>query len=345
MQEHFLTHSKLLEDANAFLDGRMRSEEATQFPEETHRLLAGVLDEELRHVVARNGLDIRVARDFPEGAGQGARVVRHLGGAGVGHKLALAGDGEAHEGGKEIADDSDHEGDEHRDGDASAFVVLVAPPLAGSVNQPPERQLGQHREDADEDDGDDEEADVAVADVGQLVRDNALKLFVVQFVDNALGEGYGIGAVVDAAGEGVEGIVVDDVDAGHFHALRDAEVLHEVIDTLVILAVQRFSPGSRLNHLDVGEISDDEPEGHAAEGVRCPMDEVIIRVGEQLRRRIAPPREAEPDVEVAKQIHQAHDEAREEAEEQDGAEVVAALLREDADVFHQNLISGACSSD
>ncbi len=323
----------------------MRSEEATQFPEETHRLLARVLNEELRHVVARNGLDIRVARDFPKGAGQGAGVVRHLGSAGVGHKLALAGDGETHEGGKEIADDSDNEGDEYRDEDAAALVVVAAPPLAGSVNQPPERELGQHCEDADEDDGDDQQADVAVADVSQLVRDNALKLFVVQLVDNALGEGYGIGAVVDAAGESIQGIVVDDVDARHFHALRDAEVLDEVVDALVVLAVQGLGPRGGTNHLDVGEIGDDEPEGHAAEGIRSPMNEVIIRVGEQLRSRIAPPREAEPDVEVAKQIHQAHDEAREEAEEQDGAEVVAALLREDADVFHQNLISGACSSD
>ena len=58
--------------------------------------------------------------------------------------------------------------------------------------------------------------------MGQLVGDDALQLSVVQLVDDAPREGDGVGAVADAAGEGVERIVLDDVHLRHLHAGGDA---------------------------------------------------------------------------------------------------------------------------
>lgn len=286
---------KLLEDAYALLDGRVGGEEPVEAAEEARGLLARVLDEELRHVVARDGLDVGVGRDLAQRRRQ--RVVRHLGSARIGQILPFARYGEAHQQRDGVAYGCDNDGDKQHD-DAAALVVAARAAAVG-VEQRAEGRLGRHREDADEDYRYDQQPHVVVAYVRELMRDDGLELRVVEFVDDTPRQGHRVGAAVYSAGEGVERVVVDDVYARHGHALAHAEVLHEIIYALALPAFEGPRACRRLDDLRVGEVRYDEPQQRAAEGVWRYVGEHGVCGLQQRRRGLLGACRAEPcDYEV-----------------------------------------------
>lgn len=310
----------------------MGGEEAVQLVEETHGLLAGLGDEELGDVGTVDGLDGRVARYLPERTGQGERIVRHLCRTCIGQVFPFAGDGKAHQHGKEIPDGGHHEGQEHHDDHAVPLLVTTARRPRSVIN-PLHAHLGDHRKDAHEDDGDDEQADVVVADVRELVGNDGLQFLVVELADDAGRERYGVGPFVDATGEGVERIVVDDAELRHLHALTDAEILYQIIDPLVVFTLQRDGTHRRVDDARIGKVSNQEPNQHAAHHVWHPADEIIIGIRDEPCATIGPVR-SHPYEKVAEEVRHPHHEAREHAKQKQRAEVVPALLRLYSNVFH-----------
>ena len=97
--------------------------------------------------------------------------------------------------------------------------------------------------DADQRDGQRRHEDVVVADVRQLVGEDAFELDAVHLLEQAGGHGDRRVLGVAPGGEGVRRRVVDDVDARLGQAAGDAQALDEVVQALVLLGVGRAWPG------------------------------------------------------------------------------------------------------
>jgi len=144
-----------------------------------------------------------------------------------------------------------------------------------------QEHVRQDSDGADHDGHDDHEARVVVADVRELVRDDALQLQLRQLAEQAGGDGDGGVSWVAAGGEGVGRVLLDHVDAGHGLAGADAEVLHDVVEVGVFLlrhlprlrdaqheAVARaHGPEARQHHGHRGGGRDDA-RGHGGEPQR-----------------------------------------------------------------------------
>ena len=255
----------------------MGGEEAVQLVEETHGLLARLGDEELGDVGTVDGLDGRVARYLPERTGQGERIVRHLCRTCVGQVFPFAGDGKAHQHGKEIPDGSHHESQEHHDNHAVPLLVATAGRPRSVIN-PLHAHLGDHRKDAHEDDRDDEQADIVVADVRELVGNDSLQLLVVELADDASRERHGVGPFVDAAGKGVERIVVDHAELRHLHALAH-HVWHPADEVIIGIRDEPCAAiGSVRSH----------PDEKVAEEVRHPHHEARKHAKQEQRAEVVP---------------------------------------------------------
>ena len=63
-----------------------------------------MLDEKLGYVFSFDGFDVGIGRYFPQCAGEGERILGHLGSSAVGQVFPFALDGETHQHGEEITD-------------------------------------------------------------------------------------------------------------------------------------------------------------------------------------------------------------------------------------------------
>jgi hypothetical protein len=106
-------------------------------------------------------------------------------------------------------------------------------------------------DDAGDDHGDHHQPDVAIADMGQLMGDHRLDLGVVELLDQAGGQGHRELLVVDAAGEGVERVALEDGELRRHHAARDAEILQHPVELGLRLPRHALGAGDGLDQRDV----------------------------------------------------------------------------------------------
>ena len=220
-----------IDGADALVERRVRGPESAEVGAET---LGEKEMTDLRRVrVADVGAEGEAA-DFAEGVGDAARVARELDGGGVGEKLTLARHGSLDESAEKIADVAD---DQQREADGEDDRHAAAVFLAAAEANPPaaERLQDAAAEHADNEDAEDDggelyvEAHVAVENVAELVRDDALQLVAVEFVERAARDGDDGVARGEAGSEGVEaGLVVHHVDGRHGHARGDGHFLDDV---------------------------------------------------------------------------------------------------------------------
>ena len=83
-------------------------------------------------------------------------------------------------------------------------------------------------------------AHVAIDDVRQLVPEHRLQLGIVHGRQQAAGDGDAEVALVQAAGEGVEAVGLDDAQGRQGQAARDAEAFQQVVAAWLGLAGERL---------------------------------------------------------------------------------------------------------
>ncbi len=99
--------------------------------------------------------------------------------------------------------------------------------------------------------------------MGHLVGQHRFQLAVVERLHQAGGDRDAVLAFMQAGGEGVHGVGLDDPERGGLHAARDREVLQQIIDPGQLLAGHRAGAGREVDDRLIGEIGDDEPDqGH-----------------------------------------------------------------------------------
>ena len=107
----------------------------------------------------------------------------------------------------------------------------------------PDRDVGQQGHRSDQRHGQGRHEDVVVADVRQLVGDDALELDPVELLQQAGRHGDRGVLGVAPGGEGVRRRVVDDVDPRLRQPAGDAQALDEVVQAAVLLRIGRAGPG------------------------------------------------------------------------------------------------------
>ncbi len=230
--------------------------------EQAHHPLV-VVQEHAAHRLGR--LQVRMAGDLLQGRNHGVGVLGQLHGAGVGDELALARDRHLHDDGQHIADGRDRQGeDDEQPRPAPAAAAAAAGP-AGPHDRAVD-QLRRQGDDSGEHRGDDHQPDVAVDDVGHLVGEHRLQLPVVQGLGQGGGDGDAVLALVQASGEGVHGVGLDNPQRRGLHPARDRQVFQEVIDSRLIFAGDRTRAGRGVDDGLVREIGDHEPDQRRPDG-------------------------------------------------------------------------------
>ena len=122
-----------------------------------------------------------------------------------------------------------------------------------------DHHVAEEGEDAGEHDRDHHQLRVAVADVGELVRQHGLELVVAQRVEEATGDRHHIAALAQAGGVGVEGGRIDDLQRRHRQPARDAQILQDVVEPRRLRAGDAPGAGGAADQALVHEIGDGEP--------------------------------------------------------------------------------------
>ena len=98
--------------------------------------------------------------------------------------------------------------------------------------------------------------------------DDASQFCIVKAIGETGGDGNGIAVLVDSAGEGVELLIVNNVNLRHIHSTGHAEVLHDVIDAGILATLQGTGAGGMTYHAGIGEIGDAEPQSYSTDHPR-----------------------------------------------------------------------------
>ena len=190
----------------------------------------------------------RAARDFAQRRGQPGRVARKACRRGIGQVLALARAGEVEHLGEDRSDDRRHQRDLQHDHLRLAAAAGAAPPAA--VPEHAQEQVGQQNDAAHHHRRQRHEPHIQVADVGDLVRHDALQLVAVQPAEQAGGDGDAGPFRLAADGEGVGRVVVDQVDPRHLaQAGGDRHLLDDVEQTRGVLLLDRPRAGAGQHEL------------------------------------------------------------------------------------------------
>src|SRR3712207_1594213 len=173
--------------------------------------------------------DLSVAADLLQRVGEAFRVAGELDGGRVGEVLALARDGELEEPCEERGQDGQHNGYKHHD-QLYVAASLAPSPTTAAEPEPTQEEVGDENRRAHEDPDEHRVADVVVAYVGHLVRDDALQLVPVELLQEARGDGDGGVLGIPARREGVGGGVLDDVDLRHREPAGYRHLLDDVVE-------------------------------------------------------------------------------------------------------------------
>ncbi len=159
--------------------------------------------------------------EFFEGVDEALGAAGDLGAGFVGGEFSRTGDGEADEHGGEGSED-DHE--EHADEAKGSGVAVV------SAAAEPEHHASDGSDAAGHDDGDGGDEDVAVFDVGEFVGDDAFEFGGGHHGHEAFGDADDAVGGVAAGGEGVGGLLVGEVEAGHGEVGALGEALDDFVE-------------------------------------------------------------------------------------------------------------------
>jgi hypothetical protein len=248
-----------------------------------------------------------------ERPGEPERVACELDPGGIGQVLAAAGDRELHGRGGQRREDRQRQRDED---DRPAAAGVTSSPSPHAEEGRAQEEVGDERDHADQDAHQRREADVVVAHVRELVGDDALELLAVEALHQAAGHGDRRVPRVTAGGEGVERLVLDDVDSGRLaEPGGDRHLLDDVPESRLVGVSHLPGATHGEHHLGAGVVADDAPDdGDDAEHAEQPEAGVVV----------PEPGEAEDEPDGGEQRHdQPHEEPR-------GAPVAGDLLVHEA---------------
>ena len=178
-----------------------------------------------------------------------------------------------------------------------------------------------------------------VANVGELVAQHTRQLVIVEPLSKSCGDRYGVTVLVDATGKGVQLVVLDNVDFWHFHSAGHAEILHDVVDARIFLALQRPGPNSMPDHGCIREIGNDKPQPHPTNDPGQRLQEIIVHLHHvqlvDIVARIVVVAVAKEAQHGKEHPHHAKNNHREENQQQDALQVVATDLCLNAYVLHE----------
>ena len=237
----------------------MRVEQRPHRPAHPRGLVQRVLDVEVRHRAARVPRLGRVELELAERQGKPFAVAGDLGCGRVREVLPASRDGELDQHGGDRREGE--RGEAEREGDQPRGAAALP---AAAEDRDPEEEVGEERDDADQDGDERHQADVAVADVRELVRDHAFELALVHQVEQA-GRHADVGGVEAAAGrERVRRRVVDDVDRRRLRQpCSERHGLDNVVEPRVLRPVGRLCAGGARDDLpgrDPAEDPVDDPD-------------------------------------------------------------------------------------
>ncbi len=207
------------------------------------------LEQHVRNLLGVDGHDARrVAADLLQRAGEPFRLACELHGRSVGEALALARDAcldEAGEQHADAADDDQRHADRERRGDAAVVAAAAAAARVASAAQQPPADERQHENAEGEADQLLVEAHVAVQDVTDLVRDDALQLGSFEMLERAACHGDGGIAGRETGRKRVDArFLLEDVDLRNGQAGRQRHLLDDV-DEAALERVVAFAGDAR----------------------------------------------------------------------------------------------------
>ena len=141
---------------------------------------------------------------------------------------------EADQHGGAPAQRDDEQGDQN--GERRAAIASSAIVAFGAMRREAERkipatdrQIGDEGENAGEDHGDHEKLNVAVANVGQFMREDRLELGVGQIPRQTASHRDLVPSLFEPGSVGVERVALDDLQGGNRHAAGDAEIFEQIV--------------------------------------------------------------------------------------------------------------------
>src|SRR3712207_3936634 len=145
-------------------------------------------------------------------------------------------------------------------------ISSPAPSAASAEPQAPQEKVGDEDRGAHQDADEHGVADVEVADVGHLVRDDPLQLVPVQLLEEPRGDGDGGVIRIPPRGEGVGGRVLDDVDLRHREAGGYGHLLDDVEEDGGVVVGDLPGPRCGQDHSIASVIGRDAGDGPHDEG-------------------------------------------------------------------------------
>ena len=176
----------------------------------------------------------------------------------------------------------------------------------------------------------------------EFVPHHGRKFRIVQFVNDSRGKRDGIRIDIYPARESVEARILHDVYLGHLDSARDAEVLDDVVDAHVFLALKRARMRGVAYNRGVREISDDKPDGRYRKRKRhriqeIPPDDIPMERGrlEAGFAHAVPAEIAEPVEQHNSPEDHPQEDDREHKKQNNRIAVIPPNLGLNADVFHR----------
>ena len=212
--------------ADALEQGRVRGEPAAERS-------SAVLEQHVRDFLGVDRHDARrITADLLQGTGEPFGLPRELHGGRVGETLALPRHACLDEPREKYADAADdHECETDREGCRDAAAVAAAPAaarVAHAAQQPASRER-QHEDAEREADQLLVQAHIAVQDVTELVRDDALQLGALEMLEGAARHGdRGIRARETGRKRVDARLLLEDVDRGHGQPRRERHLLDHI---------------------------------------------------------------------------------------------------------------------
>ena len=230
-----------MQSGDALLDGWMGAEE---FLQKLPGLMCaeGIGDKEVR---GRGGSSLhrrRVRADFLQCRGEAVGIASEERARGVGEKFSAARDGKLNElRGDGRENDRDDKADEHQ----GILIVSITSPK----HRHSETNIGEHRDNADEDDCNRHHKNVSVTHVRELVRQNSLKLAPVHRTEKA-SRHRDRGMLFVATGrEGIGCRVFDDIDPRLREPSSNRKIFDNAMQFEIFSFVGRFRTSGSYRNL------------------------------------------------------------------------------------------------
>ncbi|MPL95125.1 hypothetical protein SDC9_41291 [bioreactor metagenome] len=244
----------------------------------------GVHDVEVLHPLACPLQLGGVGSEFLQGGDEPCRVPCQFHGRGVGQVFPLAAHRELDEGRQKGGDNGQDDGNDGEDClGLPAAPGIAAPPSAaeGTVEQAPPDHIGQEDNGPHHHRHEHGEPDVIVPHVGHLVGHDSLELFPVQLFQKPPGDGHAGVLGVPPGGEGVHGLVLDEVHLRHGHPSCDGKLLHHVPELGGLVVGDLLRAARSQDHGSAEPPGDEEVQPRHSHGDDHSREPVAAPVGSE----------------------------------------------------------------